>query len=350
MKVSILTFSKEYNYGANLQCYALSKVIESFGHHVELIDAQLKPLPASLITRLLRYPTERAFKNFWTTNLPSFTRKYNSLSELMSNPPKSDALIVGSDQVWNPDVTNRLDPMVYFFPYACEGQRRISYAASIGSSVWKHPELVSHIEKELKKFDAISVREDEAVELCKTTFGVDASVVLDPTLLLGKYDDICGSFDAARMTNELVLFKFVKDKDCDNACLSFARRHTLKPVHLTNRRMVKGFTYRPNASISQWLNTIRYADFVVADSFHCMVFCILFHKQFAILPSFKGRSGRMESLLRQLNLSDRFCHDVSDFNNRSTELYNSQIDYNLVETKINELRSQSLDFLKRALG
>lgn len=347
MKISILTFSKEFNYGANLQCYALSKVLQDMGCEVQIIDAQLQPIKASLVTRIIRYPSERAFKKFQSKWLPPFTCKYNTLEDLKNNPPKSDVFIVGSDQVWNPDVTNRFDSMAYFFPFVPDDKTKLSYAASIGVSEWKHKELTEQIKGELQKFKAISVRETSGGQLLKTTFGIDSQVVLDPTLLLSSYDQICGEYDAGQRTKNLVLFKFVKDSKCDNVCLKIANEYGLKAVHLTNRRKVKGFSYCPNASVKQWLNTIRYADFVVTDSFHCTAFCILFHKQFIVLPSFPNRAGRMQSLLSQLGLSDRFCNTIEEFNHNREKLYNSIIDYNIVGNNLNTLRLDSMNFLTK---
>lgn len=40
----------------------------------------------------------------------------------------------------------------------------------------------------LKKFDAVSVREESAINMCKQYFGVEAIQVLDPTMLLSKDD------------------------------------------------------------------------------------------------------------------------------------------------------------------
>lgn len=350
MKISILTFSKEFNYGANLQCFALCKTLLKLGHHVNIIDVQLSPLPASIITKIMRIPESISFYFFRKNHLPPFTRKFNNLQELCNNCPDSDAFIVGSDQVWNPNITKRLDPLVYFLPFVPPSAKRIAYAASMAVDKWNFPELTPAIHNELLKFDAISVREEESKKICKIHFGVDVQTVLDPTLLLDNYDEIIGSYKKEKETNDLILFKFLSDKDCNEICLKIAKEKHYTPIYLARRHLEKGFKFYPNVSIHDWLNKIRYAKFIVTDSFHCMVFCILFKKSFVVLPSFKGRSGRMKNLLSRLGIADRFCEDMNDLNNRINLLLNTPIDFDLVGSVIEREKMKSVNFLTNALN
>lgn len=109
---------------------------------------------------------------------PDLTQKYGL-----------DAYVVGSDQVWRPafNLGPRLGNM--FLDFAGDDVKKISYAASFGCKEWEYTEEQERMCGKLaKRFDAISVREASGVDLCKEHFGVDATLVLDPTLLLNKED------------------------------------------------------------------------------------------------------------------------------------------------------------------
>ena len=184
MKISILTFSKESNFGANLQCYALCKVLQGMGHQVDIIDIQLPKIKFSWYTTLLQIPQDILFFLFRKKHLNYFTKKYKTADQLQKGQHKSDLYIVGSDQVWNPDITKRLAPLVYFFSFLPDDVRRISYAASFGKESWQSPTLTDKVKMLLHKFNAVGVREQTGVSICKDTFGIDARLVADPTLLL----------------------------------------------------------------------------------------------------------------------------------------------------------------------
>lgn len=347
MKVSILSFTKETNFGANLQCYALCKTLQSMGHEINIIDLQLKRYKMPWYSVVLRLPMVYLFIKFRKQHLNYFTRRFKNIEDLRQNCPKSDLFIVGSDQVWNPDVTKRLDPLIYFFSFLPKGVRRISYAASFGTADWRFPELTEKVKQMLLQFDAVSVREESGVVICKEVFDIEANVVLDPTLLLSSYDDICGEYNSTRETNELVYYTFVHDQMVQKVLANFAKDHSLKAVVLRSNRKYPGFTRKMYVSVAGWLNSIRYSKLVVTTSFHCMVFCIMFHKKFVIVPGKTDRSTRHKSLLEKIGLSDCYCDDVNELYKKLDLVYNSQVDYSIIEKKINMLREDSMLFLKR---
>lgn len=347
MKISILTFSKEDNYGANLQCYALLHTLKEMGHRVDIIDIQLSPLKMSLSSRILRLYQHYKFYKFRKKHLEIYyTKKYHSIEEIMSNPPQSDLYIVGSDQVWNPQITRRLDPLIYFFSFLPDDAKRVSYAASFGVESWNDDLLKPKVKKLLDKFTAVTVREKQGISICRDVFEVEASEVCDPTLLLPSYDAICGAYNSDRRTKELIYFKFIRNTATEEIIRDYAKKANLKFVRVGDFHLKQGSTIRPFASISRWLNNLRYSQMVITDSFHCMVFSIIFHRQFIAMPSMPNRSSRMLNFLNLLNLSDRYCADSNELRARIESLYNKEIDYNAVDIKIGELRSSARDFLR----
>ena len=346
MKISLLTFSKESNFGANLQCYALCKALQSMGHDVYIIDIQLHKKAANWHDALLQLPMKWYFSQFRRKYLNFFTRKFKTVADLQSVEHKSDLYIVGSDQVWNPDITRHLDPLVYFFSFLPDGVRRISYAASFGTESWLSSALTEEVKTLLHKFNAVSVREKTGVAICKETLGIEARLVVDPTLLLSSYDEICGKYNPQRETNELVYFTFIRNKAEQKVIAEFAKANNMLAMALRSNRPIPGFKRRVYLSVSEWLNSIRYAKLVVTSSFHCMVFCIIFHKKFVSFPANAERATRQENLLAQLGLSDHFCKDTNDLYKTMEHVINKDIDYDAIDEKIKKMREESLNFLR----
>lgn len=349
MKITILTFSKEDNNGANLQCYALYKILCEWGHSVNILDIQLAPLEMSFLSKILRIKNHFNYINFRKRHLNCFTKKYETLGELVNNPPKSDLFIVGSDQVWNPEITKRLDPLIYFFSFLPDGRKRISYAASFGIEQWTNEDIKDDVRLLLSKFNAISVREDSGVEICNKTFKIDAKMVCDPTLLLDSYEEICGKYDSRKETNQLMYFKFVRNAAVRDFITDNAKLYNYRVIALGEFRYFRGGIYRPFYKLEDWLNTIRYSKCIVTDSFHCTVFCILFKKRFIALPGRCNRLSRINSLLDTLGLSNRFCLDLNELQTKFEYLVNTDINYNEVDVRKEIFKRQSLDFLKQAL-
>lgn len=350
MKISVLTFSKETNFGASLQCYALCKTLQNMGHKVDIIDIQLAPYSMPWYSAIFRIPRLWLFRQFRKQHLNIFTRHYNSVDELKHDCPKSDLYIVGSDQVWNPGITKRLDPLVYFFSFLPYDARRISYAASFGTETWQNPELTDDVKLLLSKFEAVSVREDNAVQICKETFNVDATQVVDPTLLLPSYDEICGQYDMHKEKQKLMYYTFVRDDKTKDILADFAEDNKLQAVYLCSNRKYPRFKRKLYVSVAGWLNEIRYSRIVVTSSFHCMVFCLIFHKKFVAIQGHKGRSSRQKSLLNKLGLPEFFCDDINNLYQTMKLALEADIDYQKVDEEMKLLRKDSLAFLERVLS
>lgn len=346
MKVSILSLPKEINYGAVLQCYALCRILQDMGHTIDIIDLQLRKRPMKWYSFIIRIPMLFGFYRFRRQYLDFFTRRFNCMSDLRHHCPQSDLYIVGSDQVWNPDITNRTDSLFFFFSFLPEGARRISYAASFGTNIWQYPELTNEVKLLLSKFEAVSVREESGVEICKNIFNINASMELDPALLLSSYDDICGEYNPAHVTNDLIYYKFVHSETAQNIISHFVKSQNIRAVNLGGFHSIQGFKSKKCFSISEWLNAIRYSQIVVTDSFHCMVFCILFHKRFVVLPAKSNRSTRQKSLLKQLDLSEHYCEKIKDLNIYLCNAFNTKTDYSEIDKRINILREESISYLR----
>lgn len=95
------------------------------------------------------------------TFYPSETKMIQSMDDLNAIASNYDCLMVGSDQVWNPEISQG-KCLAYFLDFGESDIRRISYASSFGISKWpeQYQSLLPSINSSLHKFCSISVREE----------------------------------------------------------------------------------------------------------------------------------------------------------------------------------------------
>lgn len=339
-KIKLLTFSASHSFGAMLQCYALCKVLKDMGYEVELLNIPLAKSNFGFIGNLTHQINKLVVGRFKKKRLPQRI-------SLSNNKIDDEAIyIVGSDQVWNPDITKDV-ALDYFFRFLPDKVKRISYAASFGNTEWTHKEVEPEVHACLHKFSAISVRENSGVTICKEVFNIDSVVTLDPTLLLDNYDELRVS-KKSKIDN-LVVFSFLKNTP---ERLDFFRhigkKTNTRPLLMQERRMYKGMSNIPWVSVEQWVSQIANSSFVITDSFHCMVFAIIHKRQFIVLPANLKRVGRMLSLLESLGLENRYYKDIESA--YETDEWLQPIDYEKVYKKLNVLREDSVSFLRSELN
>jgi len=333
MKAGIVTFHTANNYGAVLQCYALSEVLKMNGLDVGLVELPLHGRPETLRGKIRDYLSSRAFKKFRKTRLPPVV-DYIDL-----NGP----CFFGSDQVWNLDITREYYDL-YMGANTPPGLKKIAYAASFGGATWSHHSKTERCSMLLSQFYRLGIREASGVEICKTIFRVEATQVLDPTLLLTDYSQL---FKKKQLKQTMACYIYVKDSDAITKLRSIAQKRSISPVLLNDFRFRPGIRSVPFPTVSEWLSRIEASNLVVTDSFHCMVFAILFQKDFIVVPAIRSRVDRMVSLLTELNLRHRFFDSLELALN--SDVLEQTIDYNPVLSKLEALREKSIDFIKHSL-
>lgn len=371
MKIGILTVPFNNNYGGYLQACALMHVLAQMGHQPCMImrrhDIPCRSLYVSLKIimksclkavlyrdkNILLHPFEafyfvqgRAMQSFVTkfiTPQTPFLYTWTAVEKKLVN--KFDAIIVGSDQVWRPIYVPQVEN--YFLSFAKDWKiRRVVYAASFGTVT---PEYTSRRQIEcsklLQKFDAISVRELGALDVFRKfgwqTKGV--KVVLDPTLLINPsfYGNMLKNVDAP--VDHHYAFSYILDcsEDKRNVILNFCKEQNLflqviSDIQSSNKKL---------PSVESWLKNIKEADYVITDSFHGMVFSIIFHVPFIVLVNKTRGTDRFESLLNSISLINRICYDLNEIDTKILQ----PIDWERVDTFIQTLRDESLSFLSKSL-
>ena len=367
MKIGIVTFYKSLNYGAMLQARALNDILCAWGHSVFYIYHPHAVIRRSsflrcfivrpgfdFIQKIFRkmsqwvsYPITSFSDRLTTTKL---CRSKEDLAEVSQG---CRVLIAGSDQIWNPRWVVPNDIETVFLGFAPEGCKRISYAASFSVSEWGVRGR-NEAARLLKEFDVISVREESGVRIVKEISGRNAQQALDPTLLHTRdyYERLIpGDGRAVKME---YIFKYVINGWTDNPqethLISLCRQyfHGLSVVNETDVTFVG---LRKRVDVPGWLRRIRDAKFVVTNSFHGLVFSLIFNRPFVVVALTGANAGmneRVDSLLKLLGLKSRMCGvDVSD--KMLCDILAAPIDWGRVNATLVNEREKSLNFLEGAL-
>lgn len=376
MKIGILTLPLHTNYGGILQAYALQSLLNSLGYEAVLIN--LPVAQGSLKTRIIEFskrlikkfllfkstplnawPTEKEMK-FIAKNITPFIQQHLYVIECPDKKYLLDVTlneglkgyIVGSDQVWRPAYSATVSS--FFLDFLPNPQFvKISYAASFGIDTWPFTEEESiKLGNLLNGFKAVSVREDSAVALCKTHWGIDAKLVLDPTLLLDKQDymNFCDLKSDENSKNVMV---YILDKNTSKINivkeisglldLSINEVGAKDKFWNVGSKEIEKCIVPP---VSEWISGFMNAKFVVTDSFHGMVFSILFEKPFICIGNKMRGITRFTSLLKLFKLEDRLIYSFDDFDRN---IINKPIDYEQVNLIRQQEKIKSISFLLKAL-
>ncbi|GIC28074.1 polysaccharide pyruvyl transferase family protein [Vibrio cholerae] len=377
-KIGLLNFHySDHNYGAVLQAAALADVINRLDYSVEHIDfipnkmARKKTLRQLLITVLAALgvksliirmlgkkeyikPTVTGgevfeqFRDVWVTRSQ---QTYTASQQLNTVGTTYRAVVVGSDQVWRPNmfVNKHQDVDAYFLSFLPDSVSRVSYAASFGVDKWEGTSdaiLSDRVRKAMTKFNAVSVREQTGVAICRDHFGVTAQHVLDPTLLNGVdfFERVIAKAGVSKQNENVVYYKLDVDTTFISAIKLIGDILQVPTEDIYYQMSEAGYRYIP---VADWLAKIRDSKFVVTDSFHCVCLAILFNKEFICFANKDRGLARLQSLLASLGIDGRLCDEQQSLSSFFAEC--KPIEYHYVNTKLAELRIGSLEFLKDAL-
>lgn len=362
MKIGILTYHDTTNYGAALQAYALEKKIQKLGYDVEIVDYKceaitnrykikklgeiknVKELVKTILTRKTNIKLKNQFEKF-KSNFQKISQKSyykNNISDCLNI---YDKIIVGSDQVWNLDLSG--DDETYFLDFIKNPKRKIAYAASFGYS--QIPQKYVEKTKEcLKNFDNISVREIQGKKIIEELLNKRFEVVLDPTLLLDKkdYTDLIEKPKNPYNKDFILLYKMSDTPTLMKFAKKLAKRTKCKIIYLNHSYKYQlGMDNVRGASVGEFIWYLENAKYVVTSSFHGVAMSIVFKKNFFYeLDNSKGNfNSRTKNLVELLNLQKRKIIDA-----KNDEINNS-IQYDKVNEILTRERKKSIDFLTRNL-
>lgn len=385
MKIGILTQPLKTNYGGLLQNYALQQVLIRAGHTPITIDQGEKIFPKwyVLLSRIkwevlhLLFPTKYAKPvyqyipsdkelEYISQNCTYFVDKYILHTSKCMKPEdfsicaeknNINAFVVGSDQCWRPSYNSFLPEM--FLDFVVDNHiKRIAYAASFGTDKWEFTPKENIICSVLaRKFNLVTVREDSGVSLCKEHLGVEATHVLDPTMLLTKEDyvHLVEIENEPKVDGALLCYILNPDDKKTKFINEVADKMHLKP-YITLQKYQKETRTKNDVKlhiddcvypkVTTWLRAFMDAEMTIVDSFHGVVFSILFNKPFWAIGNEKRGMSRFTSLLKLFGLEDRLL-DVTKLDNIDCT---RPIEWNRINIIIERERIKSRDLLVNSLN
>lgn len=357
MKTGIITWHHGGNFGSVLQALALSETLKELGHDAEVINylpspyGQFTPLRNKICYILSKFSSKFTKKvypqsdSFREQNVSQSPALYN-LRALRAYSEKYDVVICGSDQIWAPNVLNE----VYFANFVSPKTRKISYAASLGLNNLP-TELVIKYQKNLKDFYAISVREDKGKTLLKKKCQIDSEVCLDPTLLHDQSFYIRYETELKCIDEKYIFCYFLNsNSNYFRIVTEYAKINNLKILYVTpsgiSSRLLLGIKDLSPASFL-WL--IHNAQCVFTDSYHGTIFSMLYHKSFFTFKRFEDNDWlNQNSRLDQLN--KYFGLSPISTQTKLSELHQYIFNYENFDERLNNLKDQSIEYLKRSLN
>lgn len=374
MKIGILTFHYSINYGGVLQAQALYLTLRKLGYDVQIIDyqpegEQIHKLSISnlgirksdfkkigtiqykqILNRLYTYikynkKVVNKFKQFLSDNC-ELSPKINqtSIVNLLSN---YDAIIVGSDQIWNPSQRKKAE---YFLDYDEYKGKRISYAADSTNDQLDVDEI-DILKTSLKRFNHISVRNDHSASFVNKITLNHPIIVNDPTLLI--YYPIDNEFVAKE--EYILIYKIGSDiEGGEENIIDYLKSKYECKVYalvmpnskfLVNKKVDK-IIY--DAGPLEWIEYIRNAKFVYTDSFHGCLFSLKFNKNFLAYYTEELRSSRFKYLARKYGIDAFIISNANEFFSKKS--YEKTPNYAEINAQIDMDNEISIDFIKKSLS
>lgn len=364
-KIGILTVHHSINFGATLQAFASNRFLRKQGYQAEVVDyrqdslevdAHLKSnLRASWVNdKNHSFFHRMKLAAYLLFSLPGRARRYRRFAEFrekymnLSEPCRTGQeigqkdythIICGSDQIWNPAITGGLDPV--FFANFPGDHKKISFAASMGASSFSNKNLAL-AETWINEMDACSVREIQTQDYLSGLVSIPVEQVLDPVFLLKREDYETIMAPPKEKKPYVLLYCVASSPIAMQTAKETAERYGLPLIEIINwKEYYAGHKQVCDIGPAEFLRYIHDAAYVLTNSFHGTAFSILLEKNFLVIDN-KARGSRITDLLQLVGLSDRLTEG-------GTQMFNTQIDYSAVETRLNAAREHSRRFLLNAL-
>ena len=380
MKIGIITYwHSNDNYGQLLQCYALQRFLITQGHDVFLIR-YLPENTTTIVEKIKnfvfsknkkKYLTliyevyldflnrkkniSRKFSEFRETCIVSTEKVYRTIQELRLNSPVADVYICGSDQIWN-NPLNDINTAGWYLDFG--NAKKIAYAASFGRKVV--PSEYAMLQKYLTKIDKIGVRESSGKKVCDALGFTESKVVVDPTFLLNasQYEMIMNNRTLSEVRTKRYVFMYFlnvkRKKEIFWEQMKFFFEQNGLDVEYVNAsgyvkaRSILGKIKPLYLSIPEWLMHLKCANCVMTNSFHGVVFSLLFHKPFFVIPlenEYLGGNARIVDLLNKLNL-DYLIYDKKESFEKQMRY---DLNWNEIDSKLTKMIEESKLFLQKSI-
>lgn len=356
----------EYNYGGVLQFYALQRILKSNNIECDIIffnndeKAFCLELPVRkkillnikiALYKIIYGKHSVTEKNIIEENIKKRKLKIDAFKQLHYSQVVNeasisysdyDAIVCGSDQIWNPNWARRR----CFLEFVPDEINKVIYAASLGCESMSK-EQKAQFEPRIERLQYVSLREQSGKAILDSFIkDKDIKVVLDPTLLLLP-EDWNNIVVEPKEKGYVFTYFLGKYDDKIEYIGEFAKRKGLKIINIPfasgekNDDVCFGDLQIKDADPGEFIGLIKNAEYIFTDSFHACVFSVLFKKEFYAFQrdNSKKMQGRINTLLYNFNLPNRFIEVGTDLDMISS------IDYQNNDMIQESLRGDSLAFL-----
>lgn len=355
MKVAIITLNDDSNIGNRLQNYAVSKLIENKGHEVTTLTFSFNKYPKFSKYWILGIVHDFLLKSgirnsfFYSKYVKkdkklfrglTFTQKYIKTSnkylykfkhhKMKKYANAFDKWCVGSDQIWGQGTVQN-NPE--FFLNFVDSKNTFSIAASFGNTDLSN-KYVDNYKDGLNHLGNISVREMDGKVLVKKLVNREATLLLDPTMLLPKkYWDEVATYSNPKIIDKYGSKKFVLTyflggwNEAQKKCIE-------RYASDNNCVVVDAESFDDEVGPCEFVWLVKNCKFMFTDSFHGCAFSTIYDKNFLAFDRDSygfDMSTRITTLLNTIGINECFSKD----NNMNYEQFIHIID------KIN-----SIDFSK----
>ena len=353
-KIGIMSMQRIVNYGSFLQAFGLKMLLEELGYSVQFVDYNFgsvisKPEKKRLLKKIISNLNIISFinKKMITKN---FRKKYmNEFLPLLgvkeyNYNPKIDALVIGSDEVFNCLQDYPVGFSKELFGKNYENIDVISYAASFGHTSLeglKEHNLDKEIKTMLNRFKSISVRDKNSYEIIKNLLNHKPYIHLDPALIYNYDKHITNN---VRMINYIIVYAYTgrMTRQEEKYVKSFAKKRNKKIISLGSYQKIAD--YNIVVSPFEMLEYIKKADYVITDTFHGTIFSVINHTKFCTIIR-NTNNNKLSFLLEKLGLDDRKVCKLSDID----KLYIEEIDFSETEKIIEKEKNKTKEYLKQNL-
>lgn len=336
----------DYNYGAVLVPWAMQQLLGKKGIRARTIDYSVLPRGEPL-----QLWTAREFYSFRNQHL-RMTHSMNTPQMLDSISQQFSTVITGSDQVWRYWNTEE-QIYTYFLGWVPPEKKLIAYAPSFAVPQWEGTTEAARLASNLvKRFDAVSVRELDGVNIIRDVLNAESIQVLDPTLLLdsGDYASLYDSFTAPK-DHYLALY-FLGDEEnrirYNPVITAVASTLGLMPIDIKCKPGI--FAGKPCSEynpVGEWLVLLASSNCLVTDSYHGVLFALIHRKNFVYIERTIGGNSRLDTILQLTGLQERFINSLNE--EVIVQLLKQPIDYNAVYQRLFPHQKRSLDFLYNSM-
>lgn len=327
MKIKTITCHDVYNHGAALQSYALMTYLSQQGHDVEIIDykpsylsnhykltsisnlkyqknifIKVSYLLAKLPQRLFALPRKWSFDKFNKKHL-HITGRYNSFEQLQLTPPAADVYVCGSDQIWNTLHKNGKDP-AFYLDFGSKKVKKIAYAASLATDKI-YDGYEKFVQDKVRNIDHVACRESSGVELLNS-LGIDnVAHVMDPAFLL---DEQHWNKIAVKQFPEkyLLVYDFESSDKIKRKALALSKKNNWKIYTVNPGKFAYADKRFDNVGPDVFLSLVRDAQLVISNSFHAVVFPLIFKTPFIIEHRSEAINARMEDIFKTINEEEKY--------------------------------------------